>query len=249
MALTSANVVRSGERTNAKGKPISNKILLSIPEGEFQHVRPHLEFLPLPDHMSLHEPNRKVEFVYFPNDGMISLVIETEDGRTVEVGVVGNEGFAGAPLAVGLRSSTVREVMQIAGEGFRISATALDDILRLTPNLQRTLSRSAILLGMQIAQTAACNRLHSIEQRLARWLLVTQDRVDAGFLPITHDFLATMLGTDRPSVSLAAASLQKRRILQYTRGSVKILNRKKLEKSACECYGAIQQFNGELGLK
>jgi CRP-like cAMP-binding protein len=102
---------------------------------------------------------------------------------------------------------------------------------------------------MQIAQTAACNRLHEIRQRLARWLLVTQDRVDSGWLPITHDFLATMLGTDRPSVSLAAGALQKKNILEFTRGAVRILNRKKLEACSCECYGAIQQFNGELGLK
>jgi CRP-like cAMP-binding protein len=249
MALTSASVLRSGERTNSKGKPISNKILLSLPEGEFQSVRRHLEFLDLPHHLSLHEPTRKVEFAYFPNSGMISLVVATVDGRAVEVGVVGSESFAGAAVVVGLRTSSVREVVQIGGDGFRMAAGALHDVLRSTPQLHSLLTRSAVLLGMQIAQTAACNRLHTIEQRLARWLLVTQDRVDAGFLPITHDFLATMLGTDRPSVSQAAAILQKKDILKYTRGAVKILNRKRLEKSACECYGAIQQFNGELGLK
>jgi CRP-like cAMP-binding protein len=102
---------------------------------------------------------------------------------------------------------------------------------------------------MQVAQTAACNRLHPIEQRLARWLLVTQDRVNAGLLPITHDFLATMLGTDRPTLSLAAAALQKKGILRYNRGTLTILNRKALERFSCECYRAIQQFNGDLGLK
>ena len=102
---------------------------------------------------------------------------------------------------------------------------------------------------MQVAQTAACNRLHDIEERLARWLLMTQDRVDSGSLPITHDFLATMLGTDRPSVSFAAGVLQKKKLIEYTRGAVKIVNRKKLENSACECYGVIRQYDGELGLK
>jgi len=102
---------------------------------------------------------------------------------------------------------------------------------------------------MQVAQTAACNRLHNIGQRLARWLLMTQDRVDSGSLPITHDFLATMLGTDRPSVSLAASVLQKKKLIEYTRGSVKIVDRKKLENTTCECYGVIQQYDGELGLK
>ena len=111
------------------------------------------------------------------------------------------------------------------------------------------LSRHAILRGMQVAQTAACNRLHDIKQRLARWLLMTQDRVDSEWLPITHDFLATMLGTGRPSVSLAAGILQAEQIIKYTRGAVKILNRKKLEEASCECYDVIHQYNGQLGLK
>ena len=111
------------------------------------------------------------------------------------------------------------------------------------------LNRYAAIHGMQVAQTAGCNRLHDIEQRLSRWLLLAQDRVGSGLLRITHDFLAMMLGTDRPSVSLAAGGLQRKRIIEYTRGSVRILNRKKLEGSACECYGIIQAFNGELALR
>jgi CRP-like cAMP-binding protein len=111
------------------------------------------------------------------------------------------------------------------------------------------LSRYAAIRGMQVAQTAACNRLHDIEQRLARWLLMTQDRVDSRSLPITHDFLATMLGTDRPTVSLAARVLQKKKLIEYIRGAVKIVNRKALEKSACECYAVIRRYDGELGLK
>jgi CRP-like cAMP-binding protein len=102
---------------------------------------------------------------------------------------------------------------------------------------------------MQVAQTAACNRLHDIQQRLARWLLMTQDRVDLESMPITHDFLATMLGTDRPSVSTAAGVLQKKKLIEYSRGAVRIVNRKKLEGAACECYGVVQQYNGHLGLK
>ena len=118
-----------------------------------------------------------------------------------------------------------------------------------SPQLQDLSGRYCMVLGMQISQTAACNRLHDITRRLARWLLMAQDRVDAGCLAITHDFLATMLGTDRPSVSLAAADLQRKEIIDYTRGAVRILNRKRLEQSACECYRIIQQFNGEIGLK
>jgi CRP-like cAMP-binding protein len=167
----------------------------------------------------------------------------------VEVGVVGKEGYVGAGLAAGLSRSSVREIIQIAGDGFRIMGTALGRILRSAPQFQLMLNRHTGLQGMQVAQTAACNRLHDIEQRLSRWLLMTQDRVDSGALPITHDFIATMMGTDRSTVSLAAAVLQKKGIIEYVRGAVKIVNRRKLEKSACECYCVIQQFEDDLGLR
>jgi CRP-like cAMP-binding protein len=242
-------VLHPGERTNAEGKQVCNQILLSIPDEEFNVLRPHLKYVDMPHHLSLYEPNQKIESAYFPNCGMISLVVVMENGRTVEVGVAGKEGFSGAAAAVGLTRSTVREVVQIAGDGFQIGTSNLQSVLRNAPKLQNVMSRCAVILGMQVAQTAACNRMHSVEQRLARWLLVTQDRVDAGALPITHDFLATMLGTDRPSVSLAASGMQANGILQYTRGAVKVLNRKKLEECACECYQSIQQFNGELNLR
>jgi CRP-like cAMP-binding protein len=172
-----------------------------------------------------------------------------KDVKTAEAGIVGVEGFYGDMAAVGLTSSPLRAVVQISGDGFRVPVRALQNTLESAPKLQLMLSRYDAIRGMQVAQTAACNRLHDIEQRLARWLLMTQDRVDSGMLRITHDFLATMLGTDRPTVSLAAAVLQRKKLIQYTRGAVKILNRKKLEESACECYGVIQQFNGKLGLK
>jgi CRP-like cAMP-binding protein len=143
----------------------------------------------------------------------------------------------------------VREIIQIDGDGFRIMGNALGRILRSAPQLQVMLNRHTGLQGMQVAQTAACNRLHDIEQRLSRWLLMTQDRVDSRVLPITHDFIATMMGTDRSTVSLAAAVLQKKGTIEYVRGAVKIVNRRKLEKSACECYAVIQQFEDDVGLR
>ena len=123
---------------------------------------------------------------------------------------MGSEGHVGAGLAVGLSRSSVREIIQVAGDGFRMMGNALERILRSAPQLQTILSRHTGLQGMQVAQTAACNRLHDIQQRLSRWLLTTQDRVNLGVLPITHDFIATMMGTDRSTVSLAAAVLQKK---------------------------------------
>jgi CRP-like cAMP-binding protein len=242
-------MMQASERTNTEGNRVGNKILLSIPDKEYALIRPHLEFLIMPHHLSLYEPDQVLEFVHFPNTGMVSLVIATEDGKTVEVGEVGKEGFAGIQAAVGINRNQVREIVQVAGDGFRVRIGALQSVLQSAPGLQRILTRYAIVQGMQFAQTAACNRLHNIEQRLARWLLITQDRVDSATLAITHDFLATMLGTDRPTVSLAAGILQDKQIIEYTRGAVLILNRTKLEDSTCECYGIIQQYNREIGLR
>ncbi|MGB8902749.1 MAG: Crp/Fnr family transcriptional regulator [Candidatus Sulfotelmatobacter sp.] len=203
----------------------------------------------MPNHLVLHETGERLDFAYFPNRGLISLVVVMKDGKTAEAGVVGNEGFTGTPAAVGLNRGPLRAVVQVTGDGFRVKVGALQDTLESAPHLQMMLNRYAAIRGMQVAQTAACNRLHDIKRRLARWLLMTQDRVDSGTLPITHDFLATMLGTDRPSVSLAAGVLQKKGLIEYTRGAVKIVNRKKLEDFACECYGVIRQYDGELGWK
>jgi len=244
--LTNGAVRRADEY---RWETVSNIILLSTSDSDYSSLRPHLEYVSLPSHLVLHDGGGKLEFAYFPNRGLISLVVVRKDGRAAEAGIVGNEGFTGTPAAVGLSSSPLQSVVQIAGDGFRVEVGALQSTLETTPHLQLMLSRYAIVQGMQVAQTAACNRLHDIKQRLARWLLMTQDRVDSESLPITHDFLATMLGTDRPSVSSPAGILQREHLIVYTRGAVKIVNRNKLEDSACECYGMTQQYNGQLGLK
>lgn len=238
--------LHAGERTNSEGKAVANTILLSIADEEFAALRQDLIYMDLPQHLVLQEPRHKLEFIYFLNSGMASRVFRTKDGDSVEVGVVGNEGFVPISAVAGLRSSPHQVVMQIEGTGFRLSTTALDLAMKDFPGLLASLSRYAAVHGLQVAQTAGCNRLHDLEQRLSRWLLLTQDRVGSGLLRITHDFLATMLGTDRPSVSLAAGALQRKRIIEYSHGSVKVLNRKKLESSACECYSVIQQFNGSM---
>lgn len=238
-----------GERTNAEGKPVANTILLSTSDEEFNLIRPRLKFVELPHHRTLHEPGQKLEYVYFLNSGMVSLVVTTSKKESVEVGVVGKEGFTPLQVVAGLKRNPHLAIMQIGGNGFRIDINELNELLPFTKGLAIQLTRYAAIHGMQVAQTAGCNRLHDLEQRLARWLLLTQDRVGEGLLKITHDFLATMLGTDRPSVSLAAAALQKKQIIEYSYGAVRILNRKRLETSACECYRVIQQFSGELATK
>jgi CRP-like cAMP-binding protein len=243
MALTKLASVQPGERTNPAGKPVRNKLLLAIPDEEFRKMRSRLQFIELPHHLILHQPHQNVRFAHFPNAGLISLVVELKDGRTVEAGLLGNEGASGMPAVLGLSRSPLREIVQIEGDAFRVRVNALRELLPSTPVLQATLNRYAAGLAMQVAQTAACNRLHKIEERLSRWLLIAQDRLDSGLVPITHDFLATMLGTDRPSVTVAAGVLQREGIIEYTRGSVRILNRKKLESFACECYALIKQYN------
>lgn len=239
----------AGERTNAEGKPISNKILLRIPDDEFAVVRPHLARLELAHHLSLHEPGQPLDFACFPNRGLVSTVVAMKQGRSVETGVIGKEGCVGASLAVGVTVSPLQEIVQMEGDACRLARSRLEELLPSMPQFRLALLRFAVLQGIQTAQTAACNRLHEVQQRLARWLLMVQDRVDTGWLAITHDFLATMLGTDRPTVSLAAATLQERQAIEYVPRAVRVLDHKKLEESACECYGVIQQLNGDLGLR
>jgi CRP-like cAMP-binding protein len=239
-------VIQSGARTNSIGNSIRNKILLWIPDNEYLIIRPHLEYLKLPSRLSLRESSEPVKFLYFPNAGLISLIVTMHDGRTVEAGVIGREGALGVALAVGLNKCPVGEKVQIAGDGFKVRASVVQNILKSTPQLLMVLNRCAVVRGMLAAQTVACNRLHRIDQRLARWLLRAQDRVDSSSLAVTHGFLATMLGTNRPTVSSAAAILQKRKCIEYMRGGVKILDRRKLEASSCECYEVMRQFDSEL---
>jgi CRP-like cAMP-binding protein len=246
MATPNLQVVQSGERTSPAGKPVSNKLLLAMSDEEFHSIRPHLEFVNLPHHLSLHQPHRTVKYAHFPNEGLISLVVELKDGKSVEAGLLGKDGASGMPAVMGLSRSPLREIVQIAGNGFRVKISTLQEILESNPHIHVILGRYAAGLAMQGAQTAACNRIHKVEERLARWLLIAQDRLESGTVNITHDFLATMLGTDRPSVTLAAGVLQKKEIIIYTRGSVKILNRKKLEQFACECYAVVSQYNSGL---
>lgn len=241
--------LRPGARSDAAGKAVNNVILLSLPDKEYNLLRPHLEPADLPQYEILEEPGEKIDFTYFLNDGMVSLVALSGDGRSVEVGIVGREGMVGMSLIAGLQRGTFRAIMQMAGSGMRMPTGVFQDVLPCAPTLRSELSRFALMHGMQVAQLAACNRLHEVEQRLSRWLLMCQDRMDSQLLSLTHDFLAQMLGTGRPSVTLAAGALENAGLIENLRGTVKILNRKSLEQAACECYGVIQHFNGGLGLK
>jgi CRP-like cAMP-binding protein len=240
--------VQPGERTDLSGKPIGNVILLSIPDREFGSVRPQLEYVEAPYHRTFQASRQMIDSAYFPNSGIISFVITTSDGRSVEAGIVGKEGVVGAGIAVGLKLNPQIAISQVPGNGLRVKTEALKATLTSAPELLFWMNRFAQIQTLLVSQSAACNRLHGIEQRLARWLLMSQDRLDSEAVPLTHEFLAEMLGTGRPSVSVAAAILQRAGLIEYVRGSVTVVNRKGLERAACECYPAIQQFNGELGL-
>ena len=234
------------KRTDTRGTATENAILLKIPQAEFDVIRPHLEFVKVESQQSLHSPGQRLEYGYFPNRGMVSIVIEISDGSTLEVGVVTRRGFAGESLAFGQTTSPHRMICQPPGDGFRVKAEVLRDILRASPDLQSRLSRYVRFQFLRVSQIAACNRFHKLEQRLARWLLMSQDRIGSEVLPFTHEFLASMLGTGRALVSIAASVLQKAGLIQYKRGTVKILDRANLEAAACECYQVIKQFEAEI---
>jgi CRP-like cAMP-binding protein len=219
------------------GHGVHNAILLDLPAGEREAVFAKMEFVELPTHTVLNEMAKPIKSVYFVDSGLASILNVLEGGKSVEVGLSGREGFVGLPLIVGFRSSPTRAVMQIGGTGFRVGAQELVDVLRECRQLEKSLHRYSQELALQVTQVAACNRLHELEERLARWLLMSQDRVDASVFPLTQEFLAHMLGTRRASVTVAAGILQKAGLITYKRGEVTIKDRGELENAACECYG------------
>ena len=222
-------------------QPVENEILLSLPAKERDVIFPLLTFVDLRTHDVLHEPGEPIKFGYFLNKGMTSILTVLSEGKSVEVGLTGKDGFVGLPLIVGFSSGPTQAVVQIAGNGFRIAARGIAQVMRQCPSLANRLQRYVQILAMQGTQVAACNRLHEVDERLARWLLMCQDRIDSSFVPLTQEFLAHMLGTRRASVTVAAGMLQKAGLITYSRGHVNIVERTRLEKATCECYAIMQQ--------
>ncbi len=175
------------------------------------------------------------------DSGLVSVLSTMEDGKSVEVGMSGKEGCTALPIAVGLKTSAARIIVQIPGTAFRITSQGLVNILRQLPVLEKRMQQYGHIMAMQSAQVAGCNRLHKVEERLARWLLMSQDRIEADVVPLTHESVATLLGTRRASVSVAAGLLQKSGLITYDRSGVKIKRRQRLEEAACECYKLIRR--------
>ncbi|MEO5816392.1 MAG: Crp/Fnr family transcriptional regulator [Gemmatimonadaceae bacterium] len=183
----------------------------------------------------LGEPGVEITHVYFPVSGMASMVNEMKDG-TVEVGTVGNEGMVGTPLLLRSTSLTTRTFIQLVGAGYRIAAEPFLQMIRQSPDAERLFFRYTQAMFDQLAQWVACNRLHSLESRCARWLLMVADRAEGDSFMLTHEFLSYMLGVHRPAVSLVASELSERGLLRYRRGAVTVIDRKGLETTSCECY-------------
>jgi CRP-like cAMP-binding protein len=223
------------ERTE-EGKEISNLILLGLSQQERAGLFPSLEFVRLKLHTVLHEVGDVIKSLYFLNDGLASVLTAQTDGKAVEVGLIGKEGYVGLPVPFGFKSSSQRVVIQGDATAYRLEVSNLRKIAAQCPMLERQLQRFALILSMQSTQLAACNRLHDVEERLARWLLMSHDRIGTDTMPLTQEFLGQMLGTRRSSVSLAASILQKAGMISYTRGNVTLLDEERLNTAACECY-------------
>lgn len=223
------------------GIPIKNELLLDLPAKERQLAFPRLVFVQLRRHDVLHEPGAPIKFAYFINSGLASVLSVMTDGKSVEVGLTAKEGFVGLPLIVGLATSPTRTVVQIDGDAFRVSAAALARLLQQCPTLQKRMQRYVQFLAMQATHVAACNRIHEVHERLARWLLSCQDRIESNTVPLTHEILAQMLGTRRSSVTVAAGQLQKAGLVTYHGGVVQIESRSRLLQVACECYQSMQR--------
>jgi CRP-like cAMP-binding protein len=200
-----------------------------------------LKAIPLKFRVTLHEPGDVMPYVYFPNTGVISTLTVLRDGSAVEIATIGNEGMADVSAYLGLEKSDSWLLVQVPGTAMRMESGRFREHVEQIPVLRALLGYYAISMLALVAQSAACNRMHPMVQRCARWLLMTHDRVDAATFPMTHDFLATMLGVRRPSVSVAAKALQDAGCISYHRGRVTVLDRPGLEAASCECYGLIRE--------
>lgn len=213
-----------------------NRLLELLAPADFDLLRPHLQPVTLSYRLPLYENNQEIEFVYFPNSGVASLVNTMANGSAAEVGTIGNEGMVGLPVIFGDRFAPTSVYIQVPGEGLRLTATLFRNALERSSAMRRVMLHYAHALFNQVAQSAACNHFHNLEQRCCRWMLMTHDRVQSDEFLLTQEFLAMMLGVQRTGVNYAANKLKRSKLIKYHRGEVTILDRKGLEKLSCECY-------------
>lgn len=218
----------------------ANQLLSALDEAERQRLAPHLEYVDLPLGLVLSETNQPVSYAYFPTTAIVSLLYVMDTGASAEVAVVGNEGFVGISIFMGGGSTTNRVVVQSAGHGFRLNALALQTEFRRGGPAMQLLLRYTQALIAQISQTAVCNRHHSVDQQLCRWLLLSLDRLPGDQLAMTHELIGNMLGVRREGVSDAANKLKKDNVIRYFRGAITVLDREGLEARTCECYAVVK---------
>ncbi|HEX8069325.1 MAG TPA: Crp/Fnr family transcriptional regulator [Pyrinomonadaceae bacterium] len=220
--------------------PVNNRLLAKLPKKEYQRLLPQLEPVTLAFGKILYEPGATIHHVYFPADSIISLLAEVADRSTLEVGIVGNEGMAGISVFMGMNTSRNRAVVQGAGTAMRMKAAALRHETTRVGSLHRLLLRYTHSVLTQVSQSAACNRFHQVNARLARWLLMTRDRLGTDEFRLTQEFMSNMLGVRREGVTGAARILQQDKLISYSRGWIEILNRAGLAAAACDCYRIIK---------
>ncbi len=232
--------------TTALSSRDSNHLLAALSPADRQQLQPHMEWVALPAGADLYSAGSPLRHVYFPTSAVISLVALMRDGATVEVGVVGNEGVAGACAFLGSREALCSGVVLSAGHGWRVGVRAVSEFARTSPALMQPVLRYLQTLFTQIAQTSACNRHHGIEQQLCRWLLLHGDRQEGSEVKATQESIARMLGIRREGVTVGAGKLQSAGLIRYVRGRISILDHKGLELRSCECYSVLRRAQEQL---
>jgi len=233
--------LQEGPMSTTSRSTAKNRLLAALPEREYQRLLPHLEPFLFDHARVLYEIDETINYCYFPHDAVVSLVTQMEDGKIVEVALVGNDGVTGLVFLLGQKKSAERAIVQIPNGGMRIKADVLLKEFMRGEGLHAVLLRYLNSLLRQVAQTAACNASHTIEERLSRWLLMCHDRVESDQINLTQEFIAEMLGTRRATVNVGAINLQSAGLIKYNRGRIQIIDRPSLEESACECYEAVRR--------
>jgi len=234
-------------KTTAQRGQLSNRLLAALPKKEYQCLLPKLELVNLAFGDILYEPGEVITHVHFPNNSIISLLSAVAERSTLEVGIVGNEGMAGISVFMGVNVSRNQFLVHGAGTAMRMKAETLGSEFKHLAALDRLLRRYSYSLFTQISQSAACNRFHTVDARLARWMLMTHDRIGADEFQLTQEFMSNLLGVRREGVSKAAGELQRKKLINYSRGLITILSRPGLEKVACKCYQVIKESENSLG--
>ena len=230
--------------------PRANRLLGLLLSTDYERLRPHLKRIPLAYRESLYRAHKPIGFVYFIETGVGSLVNTMANGEAAEVGTIGNEGLVGLPLLLGDESAPTSVYVQVPGAGLRMKATLFKKELERSASMRKVMLRYAHAFFNQVAQSAACNQFHTLEQRCCRWLLMTHDRMESDKFLLTQEFLAMMLGVQRTGVPAAAGALQRADLIRYKRGNVTIIDRRGLERRSCECYKVSKmEFDRLLGAR